>query len=246
MVTIVLLLTIVMDTCPFCRDQSTLLADNWLPSAWLDLWQNESESSRRGKWAAEGEAAFNNPLVLLSYYQDDSDFQYRSFRDHLPLLAVVMIAYIVISQLTERIPGRAGYRLIMHPLERHNRKSFLTIFTIVFVFTLHGTNVIKLLLACFINFAIVKYVSSTTYAPITPLAIWVWNVGFLFLVHWKEGFSYGSISYSLSWLDSYTGLLPRWHINYNITMLRLVSFAMDYFWATKAQSPESPTEEEVR
>ena len=26
------------------------------------------------------------------------------------------------------------------------------------------------------------------------------------------------------------GLLPRWHINFNITMLRIVSFALDYHW----------------
>lgn len=27
------------------------------------------------------------------------------------------------------------------------------------------------------------------------------------------------------------GILPRWHINWNITMLRLISFNMDYYWA---------------
>lgn len=30
------------------------------------------------------------------------------------------------------------------------------------------------------------------------------------------------------------GILPRWHINWNITMLRLVSFNMDYYWAATA------------
>lgn len=45
--------------------------------------------------------------------------------------------------------------------------------------------------------------------------------------------------------DDYTGLLPRWQINYNITMLRLVSFSMDYYWATKASQKEASTEEEV-
>jgi hypothetical protein len=34
------------------------------------------------------------------------------------------------------------------------------------------------------------------------------------------------------------GLLPRWHINFNITMLRIVSFALDYHWrqATDTQT----------
>jgi hypothetical protein len=30
--------------------------------------------------------------------------------------------------------------------------------------------------------------------------------------------------------DRMEGLLPRWHINFNITMLRIVSFALDHHW----------------
>lgn len=30
--------------------------------------------------------------------------------------------------------------------------------------------------------------------------------------------------------DHFEGLLPRWHINFNITMLRIVSFHLDYHW----------------
>jgi hypothetical protein len=29
----------------------------------------------------------------------------------------------------------------------------------------------------------------------------------------------------------FPGVYPRWHVSFNITMLRLVSFNMDYFWA---------------
>lgn len=42
------------------------------------------------------------------------------------------------------------------------------------------------------------------------------------------------------------GLLPRWHINFNITMLRIVSFALDYHWRQSSSvgasvGPVSPT-----
>lgn len=30
-------------------------------------------------------------------------------------------------------------------------------------------------------------------------------------------------------------MLPRWHVNFNITMLRLISFGMDYHWASLSQ-----------
>jgi len=35
--------------------------------------------------------------------------------------------------------------------------------------------------------------------------------------------------------DAYSGIYPRWHVGFNITMLRLISFNMDYFWAYKNQ-----------
>lgn len=31
--------------------------------------------------------------------------------------------------------------------------------------------------------------------------------------------------------DAVPGIYPRWHVSFNITMLRLVSFNMDYYWA---------------
>jgi hypothetical protein len=33
--------------------------------------------------------------------------------------------------------------------------------------------------------------------------------------------------------DSWGGVYPRWHVSFNITMLRLVSFSIDYHWACK-------------
>ena len=35
--------------------------------------------------------------------------------------------------------------------------------------------------------------------------------------------------------DAHSGLLPRWHVNYNITMLRLISYGMDAHWAAKSR-----------
>lgn len=140
---------------------------------------------------------------MLTYlYQDDSDFQYRSFREYFPLLALVMIIYLCISQISERITSSESYRVIGRPLLRYNRKTFLTVFTSVFILALHGTNTAKLLLACCVNYAIATKVSSSSYAAATPLFVWTWNVGLLFLIHWNEGFSYGSIASGLAWLVS--------------------------------------------
>lgn len=36
--------------------------------------------------------------------------------------------------------------------------------------------------------------------------------------------------------DRWDGLLPRWHVNFNITMLRIVSFVLDHHWRHTGES----------
>ena len=38
--------------------------------------------------------------------------------------------------------------------------------------------------------------------------------------------------------DTIPGTYPRWHVSFNITMLRLISFSMDCYWACEPQPPE--------
>jgi hypothetical protein len=37
--------------------------------------------------------------------------------------------------------------------------------------------------------------------------------------------------------DGWTGAYPRWHVGFNITMLRLVSFGADAHWARTRCDP---------
>lgn len=171
------------------------------------------------------------PGWLFGRLRDDSDFQYKSFRDYVPLLLVVMALYLALSKTTERLGSSVSYQSLASQVVRPNRITFLTAFTAVFVVTLHGFNVVKVLFICAINYLSVILLGGTFLA--TP-AIWAWNVGTLYAVHYYEGFAFASLSPSLAWMDEYHGLLPRWQINFNITMLRLVSFALDYHWARKA------------
>lgn len=43
------------------------------------------------------------------------------------------------------------------------------------------------------------------------------------------------------WLVCIPGFYPRWHISFNITMLRLLSFNMDYYWAAKNTLANEPS-----
>ena len=75
-----------------------------------------------------------------------------------------------------------------------------------------------------------------------PILTWVFNLSILFLNEAFSGYKYGSI---LPWfaagegggfghaMDNLGGLVPRWEIHFNITMLRLISYNMDYYWSFK-------------
>src|SRR5205085_12680029 len=43
-------------------------------------------------------------------------------------------------------------------------------------------------------------------------------------------------------LDLYGGLIPRWEILFNITVLRLIAFNLDYYWSLERDRTGSPVE----
>jgi D-alanyl-lipoteichoic acid acyltransferase DltB (MBOAT superfamily) len=67
---------------------------------------------------------------------------------------------------------------------------------------------------------------------ILPCQTWYVIYSSCVFVHEKP---YIQHSFLLSRQDRYSGLLPRWHVNFNITMLRLISYGMDYHWAVQQQ-----------
>lgn len=143
-----------------------------------------------------------------------------------------MVAFLVLSKCSELATFKSrsnDYQRVDRASSRRrtrpNRLAFLAVFTAIFILALHGTNSMKLLLVCFVNFALAKALGGRAY--IAPLALWIWNLTCLFTIHWNNGLPYGGMHSALEWLDEYQGLLPRWQINFNITMLRLLSFSLD-------------------
>ncbi|PWN97902.1 putative GUP1-Multimembrane-spanning protein essential for proton symport of glycerol [Tilletiopsis washingtonensis] len=175
---------------------------------------------------------------LFGRLRDDSDFQYKTFREHFPLLAVLLAVYCSLSWLSSRFGGGKAAQVPSLRSSGHSqstaapqRRFFLAVFTAVFVIALHGTNALKLGLVLLINYTIARSFGGTRVAPVL---IWTFNIGTLAAVHWNDGFPWRDLSWQLGWLDDYPGLLPRWQINFNISMLRLVSYALDLHWARQA------------
>ncbi|WFD03977.1 glycerol transporter [Malassezia obtusa] len=186
-------------------------------------------------------SAYENRLVpgwMNGRRRDNSDYQYRLFRDYLPMLCALIGAYSVLSWC---VKGLVLASRCTAAQQLHIRKLFWGTMGAVCVGALHGTNTLKLLALALINY----YVAHAA-TRLTPTAsrtvVWVWNAAALFLVFYLDGVPYARLTPALAWLDTYAGLLPRWYINYNFSMLRFVSYALDYQWA-EAKTPVDPARE---
>lgn len=134
------------------------------------------------------------------------------------------------------------------------RISFDIPFSIVFLVALHGFSTLKIVAILYINYYIAKHLPR----PYVPATTWIFNVGILFSNELSRGYSYASVlgvflpsspgsekdSPSTNFghtLDSYGGLIPRWEVLFNFTVLRLISFNLDYYWSLNSRT-SSPLE----
>ncbi|KAF9055356.1 MBOAT-domain-containing protein [Hymenopellis radicata] len=129
---------------------------------------------------------------------DISDAQYRSFRGNLPALMGAGLGHALLT----RLPTGRNLNLV---------------FSLGFVTVLHGTSILKVMAVLLMSYSVRH----------SRLLTWTCNIALLFAASYFGGFPYGSIHSSLAWLDVYAGLYPRWHVSWNITMLRLISFNTD-------------------
>ena len=125
------------------------------------------------------------------------------------------------------------------------RASFDFGWAFIYLIALHGFSAFKILIILYANFNIAtrlprKYV---------PAATWIFNVSTLFANELADGYKFAKIAAYLSpldgaspqeanpahswgaWLDSYGGIMSRWEILFNLTVLRLISFNMDYYFS---------------
>ncbi|CAI6004377.1 unnamed protein product [Closterium sp. NIES-64] len=68
-----------------------------------------------------------------------------------------------------------------------------------------------------------------------PTALWAWQCGSYILIRSYDGFRFAHIPFlggSLAFLDAHRGVF-RWEICYNLLLLRMISFGLDYYWAAR-------------
>lgn len=161
---------------------------------------------------------------------DMSDPQYRQFRNNLMSLLGMSGAHLVASSVFSWLAPRG------------NKLDFVLVFSLALLGVLHGINALKVVALVAGNFLVAKTALKWGGSGWTaPAAVWVYNTALLFANDWFAGYPFAGLHKGLGWLDAHAGLLPRWHINFNITMLRLISFGIDWHSAVKAGSSAAAT-----
>ncbi|KAI1384063.1 MBOAT-domain-containing protein [Hypoxylon trugodes] len=198
---------------------------------------------------------------------DVSDSQYRTFRKNIPYMAALLTFHPLLRRLYNTIvypikiteqsarptPEEADQRL-------NQRASYDFGFAFIYLIALHGVSSLKILLILYVNYQL----ATTLPRKYIPAVTWIGNVGLLFANELCKGYRFGDIAVTIvgnpvhnslldsgsalvswgRWLDSYGGLMSRWEILFNITVLRLISFNLDYYWSLDRRS-YSPVEKQV-
>ncbi|KAI1077301.1 MBOAT-domain-containing protein [Whalleya microplaca] len=198
---------------------------------------------------------------------DTSDAQYHTFRANIPAMAGLLLFHPLLRRLYNSFvyPIKSAAQSSRPTLEEadqrlEQRATFDFGFAIIYLIALHGISAFKILIILFINYKL----ATTLPRKSIPAVSWVFNVGMLFANELYKGYKLGDIAAWISgpgvngslldsesslvawgkFLDGYGGLMGRWEILFNITVLRLISFNLDYYWSLDRR-PYSPVEKQL-
>ncbi|KAL4869050.1 hypothetical protein BDV12DRAFT_168522 [Aspergillus spectabilis] len=196
---------------------------------------------------------------------DNSDAQYSSFRDNIPYLLALLVAHPLLRHVCKYFisPSSASITNKGNPVaaagdaRAARRIQFDCYFALVFITALHGISAFKILFILYLNYRIAKDLPR----KYVPGATWAFSIATLFANELCGGYQLermvgfwtfaadetGKEPTIIEWargLDRFGGLMPRWEILFKITILRLISFNMDYHWCLD-YSAASPIEKQL-
>ena len=197
---------------------------------------------------------------------DNSDLQYKGFRDNIPYMALLLVLHPLLRKTYESFQSKGDMQHANGTKHRDDdiaaqaanarmerRIKFDLFFAAIFLLALNGISAFKVMLIIYMNYQLAtklprQYVS---------IATWVFNISVMFANELCSGYRFaslaaffippridGKVATQPNWgarLDSYGGLMPRWEILFNVTILRLIAFNFDYLWMQDRRS-SSPVE----
>ncbi|KAH7095186.1 MBOAT, membrane-bound O-acyltransferase family-domain-containing protein [Paraphoma chrysanthemicola] len=199
---------------------------------------------------------------------DNTDQQYSGFRQNIPALLVIVLIHPLLRKAYDSF-WRADTYMQVRPsagtgsltmgltasaaadARLNQRVSFDLLFASIFLAALHGFSAFKILAILYANYCVATKLPRSY----VPLASWLFAVGTLFANEFSKGYSYAAIFGLLSpastsekgelamnfghTLDNYGGLMSRWEVLFKFTILRLLSFNLDYYWSLNARAGSS-------
>lgn len=156
---------------------------------------------------------------------DNSDQQYRFFRDNFPMICGLIALHFTI-------------RRVVSPLLQIQKRTYFDFgFGLLFLVAAHGTNCLRILIHISIAYAISRYVPS--YKAAVYLT-WIYGLLTLFI---NDNFR--SVPFGIQAIDhGFKGIVARWDVFFNFTLLRMLSFNLDYL--EKVKAIESNDREEAK
>lgn len=249
-----------LNSCPETHPEYTrfshLLEDGWIPgrkvvrSTLTFLRQLQSNNPSQ-----------DNSDAQYSSFRDNIPYMAILLVLH-PLIRKAYGAFWRIDTYTQARPSTGANPALSQGLSPsaasdarlEHRISFDLGFAAIFLIALHGVSALKVFFILYVNFKIATQMPKTY----VPAATWIFNIGILFANELGHGYPLAEVAALLlpsqtsaggnvdpkagwaGWIDSYGGLLPRWEILFNFTVLRSISFNLDYYWSLNTGS--SPIE----
>lgn len=200
---------------------------------------------------------------------DNSDAQYAGFRDNVPYMVLVLILHPLLRRAYEKLATGMDHALPSDLKNREEtiaareadarlqrRVAFDLGFATIYLIAMHGISVLKIFIILYLNYQIATKLPRSSIGVTT----WIFNIAVLFTNELCKGYRLGDmVGFALplhtmiageksadltnwgTWLDGYGGLIPRWEILFNITVLRLIAFNFDCLWSHDRRS-SSPIE----
>lgn len=175
----------------------------------------------------DGYAPGLRPGWIFGRRIDLSDGQWREFRGAYPALALAFSVFAAASRILQ-MTSKARAKGV--------RTAFYLTFGFAYLYYLHGPSGLWVVLLVSMNWWLTSVVRGTTAGM---AIVWTFNILTLVFIRLTDGFS--TLNHAVSPSPSVTGaalqalLSPngypmRWYICFNLTMLRMLSFSMDYHW----------------
>ena len=116
----------------------------------------------------------------------------------------------------EGIPSLVALYTVSILINRRFGNTGRFIGTIVFIFLLHGFKALEPFSLLSVNFILLKFISKTRLNLVVPFT-WIFAIACLFLFELK---------YTDFWI--WSGFMSRWNVVFKISILRMISFNLDY------------------